>query len=911
MFNLEEFEKDEVLYSLVEKLNKQHAKNKTEKIKLVVEELNDLLEQQESEIQITYILSILAEQYPSLIGNNILKNLKNLTHTTNPKIKVNALISIGFVMLTNKSGINTYLPNFIENLNDNDRDVRDNIHYFLHKVATEHSNLICNYKSVLIDALSSENSEENLVGLIQLLKKCRNYSFKNLYDLRTIIVSLLNRFYSREQTKFNSELISYIKIVFPSLNDFITEGIDKKELISEIQKTMIMKRTIFFTPPGEIVGKPKKFLQNLKSSSRKDLKIYFYVKNQEKKIHIYELEKEKLVKIFLIKDNLQKKQLLKIFSHIIDTEQELRLFLNTLIKVGIKGYYSKLGYFYTYNNIESELIQKFQEKGMVNLNKYNHLPPKFVIGIIKDISNSTKRVFLVGKNNAAYYSLKKIQQQINTQAAKNTTIDLKSYRDRLLDIDFIKLIKNLPKGYLTHFRAGTQWLTNVGLPKVKREVENSRVIGYYSIPMISKKLNIKKVLLVQILESFIDIRSGIFDKNKEIFYYSKFLNKKIEEINSITDLNERERQINLIAKKFNIERSHILTKLDENLKLIGEEIKGKELIKISEYIEKTGMPFNLFINFINDLGLTYFKKGELLIFNEAKIQESKNDIKLMLIAKSKSENLIFLGDIDITSSIVEDLLKDLQNDEKIKGIFHNHEEKLVFYTEKGIENLMLENSFMFSFTDFFYGKILDDKDIEVLTTIFNNLLSTKQLKGTFDNDSLTFASSDVIFAQDYNTVLFEFEKRINVYNKTFNAEFEKIKKILTKSEEIIYPQEIKFIQDRIDMINEKYVRWRSGLEAFVRKASSTLLKKQGFTLKKYKSLSISTSTEKRDDIKFFEEDPEVIDLTSNFNGWVKLFNELELKYGNIIFYQKRIIINEENKEDRKKLEELRSKLHLV
>jgi len=134
---------------------------------------------------------------------------------------------------------------------------------------------------------------------------------------------------------------------------------------------------------------------------------------------------------------------------------------------------------------------------------------------------------------------------------------------------------------------------------------------------------------------------------------------------------------------------------------------------------------------------------------------------------------------------------------------------------------------------------------------------------------------------------------------------------LTKQNETIFPQEIKMIQERIDIINEKYVRWRSSIEAFVRKASSTLLKKQGFTFKKYKSLSISTSTEKRDDIKFFEEDPEVIDLISNFNRWVKLFNELELKYGNIIFYQKRLIFKEDNKEDRKKLEALLSKLHLV
>ncbi|MHA1472343.1 MAG: hypothetical protein ACTSQW_04510, partial [Promethearchaeota archaeon] len=132
---------------------------------------------------------------------------------------------------------------------------------------------------------------------------------------------------------------------------------------------------------------------------------------------------------------------------------------------------------------------------------------------------------------------------------------------------------------------------------------------------------------------------------------------------------------------------------------------------------------------------------------------------------------------------------------------------------------------------------------------------------------------------------------INAYIKTFNTEFEKIKKILIKRNETIFPIEIKMIQETIDRINEKYVRWRNGLEAFVRKANTTLLNKQGFTLKKYKSLSIST--EKKDDIKFFEEDPEVIDSISNFNRWVKLFNKLELKYGNIIFYQKRLIIKKE------------------
>ncbi|MCK4383507.1 MAG: hypothetical protein KAW66_09465, partial [Candidatus Lokiarchaeota archaeon] len=301
--------------------------------------------------------------------------------------------------------------------------------------------------------------------------------------------------------------------------------------------------------------------------------------------------------------------------------------------------------------------------------------------------------------------------------------------------------------------------------------------------------------------------------------------------------------------------------------------------------------------------------GELLIFNERKIEESKKDIKSTLIEKSKSEKIIQLGDIDVTSSIVENLLKELQNDEKIKGIFHNKDGELIFYTEKGLESLMLENSFMFSFHDFFYGKNLEDKEIETMNSIFEKLLKNKKLNGTFDEETLTFASSDVIFAQNYNAVLFEFEKMINTYIKTFNTEFEKIKKILTKQNETIFPQEIRMIQGIIDIINEKYIHWRNGFEAFVRKANTSLLKKQGFTVKKFKTMLFST--EKKEDIKFFEEDPEVIDLISSFNNWVKLFNELELKYGNVIFYQKRLLNDTENVENRNNLNDLLKRLNLT
>jgi len=909
MFNLEEFEQDQEIYPLVEKLNKLLDKNKTEKVEKVIKKLEELLEKQEHAISTSYILSILAEHDFKLITESVFNVLENYINSDDPKLKVNTLIILGFAMLSNKDYINKYLPKFVKNLGDENKDVRDNIYYFLQEVGKKQPRLMCTYKGELINALSGEENKDNIITLMSFLEKCTDFDFKNLFDLREVLKSLITRYFSKEHSKIYLKLLPLFTFVFPSLKDLDIEQFGLKELLTTIQNIFLMKKYNFTEISKETGEDLKEFVKKKKLRNKKDDKIYFYIKEQ-KNVYFYELEKEKLMELFGKEEKLQKRKILKVFSPIIKGEPELRLLLNTLIKLRhIRGYYSKLGYFYSYNYVKSDLLEGFHSKGMVNLKKFDYLPPDFISGIIRDISNSTKQVFLIGKNNAAYYSLKNIQQQINTEAAKNPTIDLKSYRDRLLENDFIKLIKNLPKGYLTHYRAGTQCLTNVGLSKIKREIENSRLLGYYSIPILSEKLNIKKVLLVQILEIFIDTRSGIFDRNKEIFYYSKFLNKKIEEINSITILNERERKINLMAKELNIDRSHILTKLDENLKLIGEEIKEKELIEINEYIEKTGMPYNLFIEFINDLGLNYFKKGELLIFNEDKIEESKKDIKLMLIDKSRSENVIQLGDIDVTSIIVENLLIELQNNEKIKGIFHNKDGELIFYTEKGIESLMLENSFMFSFHDFFYGKNLEEKEIETMNSIFEKLLKNKMLNGAFDKDTLTFASSDVVFAQNYNAVLFEFEKMINVYLRNFSLEFEKIKKILTKQNETIFPQEIRMIQGIIDRINEKYIHWRSGLEAFVRKANTSLLKKQGFTVKKFKSTSFST--EKKEDIKFFEEDPEVVDSISSFNNWVKLFNELELKYGNVIFYQKRLLNDTENVENKDNLKDLLNRLNLT
>ena len=285
-----------------------------------------------------------------------------------------------------------------------------------------------------------------------------------------------------------------------------------------------------------------------------------------------------------------------------------------------------------------------------------------------------------------------------------------------------------------------------------------------------------------------------------------------------------------------------------------------------------------------------------------------NEIRYMLIDKSKSQDFITLGTYDLQSSLIEDLIKDLLTGGKLKGIFHENEGEVIFYTIRGINNLMLENSFLFSFHDLFYGKSLNQAEIELLREIFEELVEEKRLRGNFDEETLTFSSDEVIFAKDYNTVLFKFEKMVNNYIKKFETECQKIEKILTKKKETIFPQEIKIIQETIDKINEKYIYWRNSLELFIHRTNKKLLRDQGFSTKQYKTLF---SKEKKEGIKSLEEDHEVMELFDSFKKWIKKYNKIELKYLNVIFYQKRLVNNPDDKESKNKLDDLLTELELI
>ena len=910
MFNLEDFKHSEILYPIVEKLNKYFEKGKVSKIENILVKFKDFLNQDNSILPTTYILSIIAEEHPKLISKDILKRIEELVNSDNPKIKVNSLITLGFKMISNKNFIDNYIKNFFQNIEEKENDIGENVYFFLHRVYNDNPTLFCTYKTKIIETLKAEKNKDNIVSLIDFLSECKEFTFEELYDLKKTCQEILEIYYD-SNSKIISKLKNLIIRLFPSLNQDDFWNTDLNTLIRAFNDYVVAKKYIINEKNGQSGPTLKGLIEEIKNSLYIKKKLYFYVKQDENSnlINLYEIEREKLLDLFQKEDKLSKKYLMKTLEDIVKSESELRLFIETLIKFNhISGYYSLLGYYYPNNYIRMNIISKIKKKGVINLTKFDYLPDDFIKKILKSIIASENITLLMGKDEKKYYSLKKIKEKINTEAAKKNSIDLKVYRERLAENDFITLIKNLPQDYLTKLHKGTQWLTNLGIINIKKELDYSKMLGYFSIEDVSRKLKINKLLILEIFNLYMDNRVGIFDNSGEKFYYSMFINERIDKIKSLPESEEQIREVNRLAKELNIDKTQIQSKIDENLELLGEEIKQSDQISIKDYMNKVGMNIDNFMNFIDDLGIMYLKKGDILIFNQNKIEDAKKDIKLMLKSKSNSEDQIDLTNFEIKPKIIEELLIELVTQKEIRGIFFTEEDKLTFYTERGIRNLMLENRTMFSFYDFFYGKELTEEDLVIIHSIFDDLLKTQQIKGTFNEDTLTFFSSEVVFAQDYNTILDEFEKIVNKYIEIFNTEFKKIKKILIKKNQTIFPQEIKRIQETMDSINQKYVLWRSGIEAYVKNANNNLLKKQGLSLKKYKV--IKNSTMKKDDIKVFEEDPDVIDLITSFNKWVKLFNNLEIKYGNVIFYQKRLLQDPEDQNNLDKLNDLLEELDM-
>ncbi|MHA1782844.1 MAG: hypothetical protein ACTSUL_05375, partial [Promethearchaeota archaeon] len=113
MIDIKQFKDNEILVPIVEKINKFMNKNKLDKVRKLIDELGNLLEDQELRVPITYILSIIAENEISLINNKIIEQIIKFLDSTDEKIIINSIIIVGFSLLANPNEFKAIAARFV------------------------------------------------------------------------------------------------------------------------------------------------------------------------------------------------------------------------------------------------------------------------------------------------------------------------------------------------------------------------------------------------------------------------------------------------------------------------------------------------------------------------------------------------------------------------------------------------------------------------------------------------------------------------------------------------------------------------------------------------------------------------------------------------------------------------------
>ncbi|MCK4239202.1 MAG: hypothetical protein KAX33_08785, partial [Candidatus Lokiarchaeota archaeon] len=481
---------DKNLIKTINKLNKFIDKVKKEKIKEIIEELEQFTKVEHLNVQALYILSILAEKFPQLFERNNIESIKINLDSNNVKAKINTLIIIGFYLRENLKKEKVLVKRFLDYLKDDEEEIVENILFFLNYFAENEPDIIENNSDLLLNLFYTETDINKINILLEIIDKFKLRSLSVIIRIRDILQFLIqtseNEYILKKAIEILSKFISEVKNIEYSKKK-------KKNILEIIAKKILLKRYNLIIKNANIENIINDFKKKIKNTIKNENIYYCYIKDKEKLFFI-EFEKSKILH-FLENKRVSLKELLEVLSEVIENTSQLKLFLLNLIQFKlIKGYVSEF-YFYSYGYVKTNILTNIVDKGFIDLTEYKHIEPNFIELILEDIKSELKYTLLYNKSKKVVYSLKKIIEDISHLASKESVINLKLYHGLFDDNNFLKIIKKLPKGYLTDYHIRTNWLTNVGKTKIVNEFENSKKIGFFDKKKISEKLSIPEILL--------------------------------------------------------------------------------------------------------------------------------------------------------------------------------------------------------------------------------------------------------------------------------------------------------------------------------------------------------------------------------------------------------------------------------
>ena len=250
---------------------------------------------------------------------------------------------------------------------------------------------------------------------------------------------------------------------------------------------------------------------------------------------------------------------------------------------------------------------------------------------------------------------------------------------------------------------------------------------------------------------------------------------------------------------------------------------------------------------------------------------------------------------------------ELYRNDEIKGVFSYNGNYFEFYPEKVIREYMIKNQFHFTLQEIAPNenlhllipslsvievkKQIQDKQKAFLIKLVNSLIKDKEIEGAFDNDKLCFDSFDWTFARSFEEVVKRCSAVITPHFKQFEHTHNTIKNVLMDKRKALSPKAVDVIDNEIKKIQSKFESWRGDVYGIIGRANNNLFNKK----------NLDKLSDAPPNLTCVEDDPHLSELLEKFESWTHLINEIEFKYGSVIYYQKWLDKNPDSKETQKKL----------
>ena len=413
--------KEKNLSKLVKKLNEAYEKKIVDKITDCVKELGKLIGKSgDNNNLIIYLLSIVAEESPEYITTEIIEQIKLIFSLTDLKQKINAIIIFGSALVYHMDSEDEIdiadIDLFIDFLLDPNPEIRQNAAVFIDQFPTAFDMQFMAKLNPLLDLIKDEHNLEILATVGKLVKRIQpKLSLQSLISF----VNRLALIYQDSDIPERSDIIlGLLETEIPQLKN--RQGKTKRDILAVINnRSPLIRFTDIKKMAKDEDLEEDEVLKHLQSEADDPL-IYPFEYTEKNKKFFVEFEKKQLTAL-LMKGKIKVDEIAEYFKiGGLDNKTIINVLIKDMVKNHlIKGYISN-EYFYAWDFIRNEILQKLQKEGRIKIQTYvAFLNAEFVEKLIHSLIEQGTSTGFYDQKKEYFYTQNSLLKEIEQQAAKS------------------------------------------------------------------------------------------------------------------------------------------------------------------------------------------------------------------------------------------------------------------------------------------------------------------------------------------------------------------------------------------------------------------------------------------------------------------------------------------------------------